>query len=37
MDGNMRRYKYIETKEKIYRKKDKIDMKERQCGCIDVI
>ena len=41
MDVNVRRCKCTETKEKICRKKerkkDRTDVKERQCGCTDVI
>ena len=33
VDVSVRRYKCTETNEKICRKKDRTDVKERQCGC----
>ena len=37
VDVSLRRCKCTETREKICRKKDRTDVKERQCGCTDVI
>ena len=37
VDVSVPRCKRTEAREKICRKKDRTDVKERQCGCTDVI